>query len=207
MKHVFVTGVASIACAGAVASAGVVNNAEFNSDLEGFGTSTSSEFTWQAAAESGFGGYVEFNDTSSISGFLYAPEAWLGDLSAFDGNSTFSFDHRVIAASSGTSRIPYELIIRGAGGTARWTSAAIATNDWVTHDIEFEAESFDVSGATWAEILSDVSSIELRVEIVANGSGQTDIEAIDNIRFMSSTIPAPASLFAFAALARRRRRA
>ncbi len=41
-----------------------------------------------------------------------------------------------------------------------------------------------VTGGTWADLLADVTRIEIDIELI-NNSGGTDIEAIDNIELAS----------------------
>ena len=197
----------ALALATGAASAGIVNETHFDTGLDGWMPANADEFVWRANGSDDSGGYLEFIDNSGGGGFVWAPDAWLGDWSSLDGFATISYDHRIFAASGGTSRVPHEIRIAGAGGEARWyaDSATTSTTGWITLSAQLDREDWTMISGTWDALLGEIDSLGIRVEVVSNNSYLTDREGIDRI-MMSSAVPAPGAAILFAGLARRRRR-
>ncbi|MEX2033734.1 MAG: hypothetical protein WEA28_00910 [Xanthobacteraceae bacterium] len=166
-------------------------------------------------------GFLYIDNTEIGIATLFAPAAFLGNLSAFNGG-VFSFDGKLLGAGGG--------FWNSAGQDYGWvtitgTNADSATLDllpggaippsdaWQTYSIALAAAAWGKSDAAWAAILADVA----QVKIVVEGLFGPEIQGIDNISLVSSVtseVPLPPALLLFASgiavilgAARRRRAA
>ena len=193
-----------------VASAATAITSTFDDGDEGWtviGNATGVEFN---ATGGNPGGFIEVND-ASVGGFSFvAPDAFLGDLSSFEGG-TLSFD--TFDDSSKDVLDSFGVVsIAGAGGVASLDLFTGPLGDtFQTVSAALTADVWGVTEETWQAILADVTAITLVGESV---TGITEQVGLDNFAVSSvAPVPLPASLsFMLAGLGglvvmRRRRKA
>lgn len=199
-------GAVALPLCAAIAHAAVIQST-FDADLEGWAISNTFGAQWQVAGGNP-GGYAHIDNTEQEIAYMFAPAAFLGDLSAYNGQ-TFSFD--AIQIEGGGS--PWDnfenfgrLRITGVGGTVSADLVPGTTGpaaSWTTYSIPFTAASFGVSDLEWATLLTAVTEISLSVE----GLFGNEVNGVDNIRLL----PVPGAIIpgalAAAGIAIRRRRA
>ena len=173
----------------ALAQAAVIQST-FDTDLEGWVISNTLGAQWQAAGGNP-GGYAHIDNTEQQIAFMFAPPAFLGDLSAYNGQP-FSFD--AIQIEGGGS--PWDnfenfgrLRITGVGGTVSADLVPGTTGpgaSWTTYSIPFTAASFGVNDLTWSTLLTGVTEISLSVE----GLFGNEVNGVDNVRL----VPGPGAI-------------
>ena len=138
------------------------------------------------------GGYMKYPGSTGVAApsDIVAPSKFLGDWSALDGVGLIEFDHRIFEVGIAVVEFfPYSIGLSGPSGAARWTGPTPSgPTEWVTFAVPVREESWTVTSGTWAGLLSDVSSLLLRIELVSNSAG-ADHDGIDNVRI--SAVPEP----------------
>ena len=180
----------------------------FDTGLDGWATNNPGEVSFSAGGGNP-GGYCRFDDGSTGSAFiLHAGGKFSGDWSALDGAGAIVYDHKIFSVGASPSFLPYEAVLLGAGGQARWYGATpTGTTPWTTVTVPLVSSAWSLGGSNWAGILSNVTLLMLRIEQVDDPGGVMvpDSAGIDNVWL----IPEPASLALLAlgglALTRRRR--
>lgn len=146
----------------------------FDSSLEGW---TGAEISHMATGGNP-GGYIHFVDPDSSGNSVIAPAMFQGDWTVFQ---SLSYDHRIFGTGTINQIVDYEVQISGPGGSAVWTSdPATGVTPWVTLVASLQEAEWSVSGS-WAGLLSNVTTLSIRIEHVDN-SGGGDVEGIDNVR-------------------------
>jgi hypothetical protein len=154
-------------------------------------------------------GYARFKDNAGTTTFLVAPanSAFLGDydLTKLQKTGVISFDHKIFDSGPDSGYAHFEVELIGRHGSALWTgpvatAGSNGVSPWVTVVAPLYATSDWVvtsndpnDPTTFANILHDVTGLEIRMELVSNpGGAGADIEGIDNIYL--EAIPEPGSL-------------
>lgn len=147
----------------ASASADLVSS--FDSDLEGW-TKINDVTLFHEATGGNPDGYMRLVD--AVTGVVFsvsAPDKFLGDLSAADGES-MRFDSRLLA-SSGSALNSFGLVtISGSSGSAELDFADTLTMDWQTFSKPMTAEAWGVTQPQWDALLSNVTSITIGLEYI-----------------------------------------
>jgi hypothetical protein len=123
---------------------------------------------------------------------VFFGNGWAGDLSSFDGG-VLSLDF-VHGLSLETSLIPSfgRLTIFGGGQSVQTDMYSGAPSfDWMTTSVGFTAAAFGVSDTRWMNVISNVNSIQIRLE---SWSGNSEVVGLDNIRLAPVPLPASALL-------------
>jgi hypothetical protein len=162
----------------------------FSKGFEGW-SSPDSNVTWEPT-DGNPGGYIKKDDNGSTTvddEWLYAPNAILGNWSAYDLIGTISFEHRIFSTGDVGSFIPYQLFIAGPSGNATWSgnTPSGATN-WVYQSAILNQSNWSVTG-DWNSLLANVTDFRVRIEVVSNSSNMGEIVGLDNIRL--TTVPEP----------------
>lgn len=168
---------------------GIASN--FNNDHEGW-TVVGGALAYEAGGGNP-GGYITATDEVSGIMMALAPEAFLGDLTAFDGG-LLSVD-LIDLQTAGSDPVAQfgEVAIEGTSGTVVLDLVAGgAPTDWLTFAVGFDATTWGVSEETWLAILGDVTSIKIAVDLFQFFG---DSAGIDNFRVV---IPVPAGVWLFA---------
>jgi hypothetical protein len=178
------------------AFAGVANAATiistFDSDLEGWTKGPEGAFNYISTGGNP-GGYALYSVVGAPSNII-APDAFLGNLSAYDGG-TFSWDG--VATDEGSGSVPGsyaygKVTVTGTAGSA--TSALIPSADrptlagWSSYSHDFTAADFGKTEGEWDAILANVTSITLG----GNAYGGSENLGYDNIA-LNAAVPEPSS--------------
>ena len=128
------------------------------------------------------GGWLQLQDVQAGRMAVVFPKTWIGDLSGFLGG-VVSFDARTVNAQSGAAHKDFGLVeITGAGRTVSADAAGpgqvVPGSDWERYQLRLSHETFRVEPRLWAEILSDVQRVLIRVEGFSNAS---EVMGLDNV--------------------------
>ena len=172
------------------AKAAVIAQSTFDTDMGGWTTNKPSEVVWGPSLGNP-DGYIAFNDTTTGEAQITAPESFLGDWSTLDGVGEIRFDHKIFSDGGGGFQA-YRVFISGPAGSAEWTgSIPIGPTPWESIVSPLIEAEWSVSG-NWVDVISNVTELRIRMELVVNGIGSGDIEGIDNVQLILST-PYPIS--------------
>lgn len=207
MKHLFAMAVLGTALGLAPgARADVVTT--FDSSLEDWGMADTLGTTTHVATGGNPGGFFKHDNSELEFSILLAPEAFLGDLSAYVGG-TFSFDGILLGNGGiffdGPAGIPggvfsdYGTVrISGSAGTAQVDllpgGATPSMTGWQTYSIALTGAAWNLSDASFAAIMADVTSLTINIE----GLWGPEINGVDNIALRGATVvPLPGGLALF----------
>lgn len=134
------------------------------------------------------GGWLQLQDVQAGRMAVVFPKTWIGDLSGFLGG-VISFDARTVDAQAGAPHKDFGLIeITGAGRTVSADAAGpgqvVPGSEWRRYQLRLSHETFRVQPRQWAEILSDVQRVLIRVEGFSNAS---EVMGLDNVSLTPST--------------------
>ncbi len=136
------------------------------------------------------GGFALFGETNPTATEIEAPPVYLGDWSELDGVGRLQFDHKILELGElpdGPPYLPYEAVITGGANRARFVSAETAVEEWNTVTVPIEETEWSIEKGTWSELLTNVESLRIRIELVANpGSTVDDQDGIDNVSLMGA---------------------
>lgn len=139
-------------------------------------------------------GTIQFNEGTSVEApdtTIVAPEQFLGDWSALSGTGSIQFDHRVVNSGSNNGLGPREIYISGPAGSATWTGPTPPNGDFLSSSWEtFTARLIESEWAVvgvWPDLLSDVDSLEIRVDHYSSFVGSAETSRFDNIRIINCT--------------------
>jgi Secretion system C-terminal sorting domain len=125
---------------------------------------------------------IQIADQSNDLSMAYAPPKFRGDLSAWNGVGTLSFNVRV--NTNLTAVLPPSPHVRlvGPGGEASVAATApevlLATNQWHTFSYPLDAMSWTMISGTWNDLLANVITIELTLEYY---TGTAETVLLDNV--------------------------
>lgn len=179
--------------AGALAKAdSAVAQTTFDSDLGGWTSNTPGDVKWNKSGGNP-GGEALFTDlTSGVGTVMMAPSSFLSkkiDFTKLNGKAYISYQHRMVKETDVQGTGNYNIAMSGPGGAASFTGAlaiiAKKNNKWITIVAPLVEADWVISSGTWAGLLANVTSLQIPMEMVSNGSGATDQEAMDNIEIVS----------------------
>ncbi|MBB76798.1 MAG: dehydrogenase [Planctomycetaceae bacterium] len=128
------------------------------------------------------GGWLQLQDVQAGRMAVVLPQTWVGDLSGFLGG-VISFDARTVDAQAGAPHKDFGLIeITGAGQTVSADAAGpgqvVPGSGWSRYQLRLSHDTFRVEPRQWAEIMSDVQRVLIRVEGFSNAS---EVMGLDNV--------------------------
>lgn len=197
MNRIFasVVSIAALLCPSGAAFAksdSIVVQTTFDSDLGGWTTNTPPDVSWKASGGNP-GGEAYFTDvTLGVGTFLYAPSAFLSpavNFTQLDGKAYISYQHLMVKETEIQQVGDYNIVISGPGGTATFGGGQAIVlakkNKWTTVVAPLIEADWVMSSGTWDALMANVTSIQIPMEMVSNGSDFKDEEAIDNIQIVS----------------------
>lgn len=190
----FVLPLAAMLCLSSAARAAgdkVLVKSTFDSTLDGWTSNTPAEVQWNASGGNP-GGEALFTNASGSTSDLIAPVKFLApavNYAKLDGKAYFSWQHLLVTETGVTGGTPFEIRLFAPGGIEAKFDGGIATvskkNKWLTAVAPLVGPDWTVTGGTWSDLLANVQGVEIDIELINNGSGSTDIEAVDNIALVS----------------------
>jgi len=191
----FLASIATTICLSTAAFArgdSVVAQTTFDTDLGGWTTNTPSDVQWNSSGGNP-GGEALFTDlTSGVGTIMIAPSSFLSpavNFTRLNGKGYISYQHLMVKETGVQAIGNYNIVMSGPGGTATFTGAVAIVlnrnNKWTTVVAPLVEADWVMSSGTWADLLANVTSIEIPMEMVSNEGGSTDKEAMDNIEIVS----------------------
>ena len=175
----------------------------FDADLDGW----SANFDVAHSDEGGNpGGFAIHTDATDGLANIFAPSKFLGNWSSY---AELEFDSRLFESGDVSAFRDYNVSVTSSSGTLDWNgTAATGETPWTEFSIPIQETEWTVSG-NWNEIISDVTELKIRIELVSNTTtGARDVTGIDNVRL--TAVPEPSFAFILGAAAslllQRRRR-
>ena len=185
-----------LAIAPTTGAAAVIAFSGFDSGFDGWSEGIGnhpSTFTWQASGGNP-SGYVKFDNNFGpiASTRMSAPSSFLGDWSA-KGVETFSYDIAIFQTGDYVgSPTAHNVYISGPGGSATFTGPSAGSSpssDWMNISAGIDESLWSVSSGSWSDILSDVTTLEVRMAFYTNIS-VFEITGLDNPTLSGTSIPA-----------------
>jgi PEP-CTERM motif len=198
--------VALLSAGQGIAQAGIIASSTFDSGLDGWTSNTPSEIYF-AGTGGNPGGFLGYQDMSSIHTTVSAPAAFLGNYLA-EGVTSISYDHDIITETNVTGYLPYEVTLYDGSGSATYNQGLPSASDygkWITLSapIDPALTGWTLNGTTATDLLSNVTGMTIVMEVVVNDQvpGWADFEGIDNVTLNGggSPVPEPSSLALLAA--------
>jgi len=191
----FLASIATTICLSSAAFArgdSVVAQTTFDTDLGGWTTNTPSDVQWNSSGGNP-GGEALFTDlTSGVGTIMIAPSSFLSpavNFTKLNGKGYISYQHLMVKETGVQAIGNYNIVMSGPGGTATFTGAVAIVlnrnNKWTTVVAPLVEADWVMSSGTWTDLLANVTSIEIPMEMVSNEGGSTDKEAMDNIEIVS----------------------
>lgn len=139
------------------------------------------------------GGYIHYIDTTASS-WIYAPEKFLGDWTAW-GVDAITWDVTIFRTGSIYRVGRHQVAIEGPGGTAHWVGPAPnPTAGWYTLSAPLNESDWTVDSGSWDALLSDVTVLRIPTAYYNNYMPQ-EITGIDNIGLSGGhAVPAPGAI-------------
>lgn len=177
----------------ALAADSVVAQTTFDSDLGGWTTNTPPDVKWNATGGNPGGEALFTDETSGVGTIMIAPASFLSpavNYTKLNGKAYISYQHRMVKETGVLGTGNYNIVMSGPGGTATFVGAVAIIlakkNPWVTVVAPLiEADWMMSNGGNWSDLLANVTSIQIPMEMVSNSGGETDQEAMDNIKLVS----------------------
>ena len=141
------------------------------------------------------GGYLHgsISEPTNTTPFASAPAAYLGSWTALDGVGAIHFDYRRFSNGGGSVLAYLPLAIEITGGTANpagravWNGPTIVQpGDWKGYVARIRAADWTVTAGSWSDILTNVRSMRMQLELVSNTREPEDSNGIDNVRLCAS---------------------
>lgn len=181
---------------------------DFDADLDGW-VATGSGSLSHSAAGGNPNGFAQFDDIPGVGGdgFLIAPAKFLGDWSALDGNGSLNWEHRILTLGDVPTVVNARATIAGPGGEAFYVGALHQTT-WTMFSAPIDSSDWVTSVGTWNALLSNVTSLTIRIEAVHNNGAALDVDGIDNVQLVpepSTLLLAAFGFFGLFAMHKRRR--
>jgi len=168
--------------------AGIIST--FDGDAEGWTLTAGGGTLTHLSTGGNPGGYITMRDDVNGALMAYAPAAFLGDLTAFNGGS-LSVDLMQITTAAGDARGGFGYVtIEGVGGdsAALDVVAGVPPSTWKSYSTPLDATTWGVTQASWETILADVKEIRMEVDSYVQFG---DTVGFDN--FGISAVPEPTS--------------
>lgn len=135
------------------------------------------------------GGCLQVSDRSGVHSYGFAPAAFLGDWSTYDGAGYVTLDLRMAAYSGTNLGAPEFIRISGPGGTAHVSldPGEIPTGHytWETFAFQIDESVWTVDSGTWADILAEVTECRIELEYYDG----TETVCLDNFGRMMNDCP------------------
>lgn len=170
------------------AAADLIASSNFDSGAQGWQLPASTQ--WEAVGGNP-GGYLlgAIEESSNATSVASAPAAYLGSWRALECAGWLRFDYRRFSNGSGTISqfLPLTVKIRGGtdnpNGEATWTGPIItAPTQWLSFYVPIAfAAGWSVSAGSWSDILTNVTSLTIQIELVANSGASDDKAGLDNV--------------------------
>lgn len=176
--------IAAIAAASTPVLAGApAITSSFDTDAQGWSTDKDArDFRWEASGGNP-GGFIAADDIGSGQYWRFAaPSAYLGDLSAYYGES-LSYELKQLG-TVGTVINQSDIDISGAGITIEYRFGQAPTGDWTPYSVVIaEGTGWEVNGSPATEtqirdVLADVTDLSIRGEFRVGA----DSCGLDNVR-------------------------
>ncbi len=184
----FTATIVALTCFAAPASS-LAQTSTFDANLEGW-SGTAPGLAW-TGADGNPPGALSFSDATSDGSFAIAPPVFLGDWTDLEGDGQLSYEYKINSVGEDISAFrPYEVRISGPGGEAAWIGLTPSgTTGWVQNVAPIVENSWTVTAGTWSSLISNVTSLQVRVEHVSNAGPVGDSGAMDNVS-LAATPPA-----------------
>lgn len=171
------------ACAATLAGSPVAITSSFDTDAEGWSTDKDARnFRWEPAGGNP-GGFVAADDIGSGQYWRFAaPGAYLGDLSAYYGQ-TLSYELKQLGVV-GTVTNQSDIDIVGGGITLEYRFGVAPAGEWTSFSVALtEGVGWEVAGSPASEtqirsVLTNVTSLSIRGEFRVG----TDSCGLDNVQ-------------------------
>ena len=163
----------------------------FDAHTEGWTNIEDATVTWQPT-EGNPGGFLQGNDDAVGNVYFFvSPSSWSGDWSSYI-NGTLSFDLKLIWTDGGPYFDRYdngngddvpEVVIYGKNGSKMsWNyNHYPMVGNWFHYALKLEPSSFNVDEETFNEIMSNVSSLQIRGEYISGD----ETGGLDNVMIVS----------------------
>jgi len=165
-----------------VVSQAVNVRSTFDSDIDGWGYEGSGNL-YYISQGGHFSGYARYEDISGGGGdgWIIAPAKFHGDWTTLDGQGVLSWDHIILQAGGVGTILQAQAMIEGPGGTARCTTPEFMTEYWKEFSVPIDETAWWVISGTWADLISNVTVLKIRIEAVWNNASPLDIDGVDNV--------------------------
>jgi hypothetical protein len=193
-----------LAICGAPATAAPITGmvvSTFDSDLDGWTHIGGNNLSFSSTIGNPAGSALFTDGSGGGTGTLVAPANFRGDWSLVNN---LQYQHKIIDPGGGpTISNVFHVTISGPGGTASFgtdpNTVQPSTDQWVDIVAPVEESAWNVTSGSWANILNDVTSLQIQIEMVANSNPSTeprDQDAIDNVMLNvgSTVVPEPTSV-------------
>ena len=170
-------------------SAQAIVESTFDVDVDGWVGINANSITHQATGGNP-DGFLEVDNGDSSTTWLFGPEKFRGDKSAYDGGEV-RFDGRMISGTGSpeTGSQNYGVLtLRASDGTSMEADLAPGqpTGLWTTFAVPLTAATFGVSQGTFDFILADIGNFRLSVEAMTGD----EVQALDNVRLIPPIVAA-----------------
>ena len=165
----------------------VVASSRFDQDLDGWTSTAPQNIEWRSSGGNP-SGQLYFHDRTYTDPLVTAPAQYLGDWSRLNESGSIQYDQTVTFdgdKGGAFEFISHKIFISGPGGSAAWVGATpTALTPWETITAPLNARQWTLSRGTWLELLQNVTSFQIQVELVSNHDGGFDESGLDNVRLV-----------------------
>lgn len=145
----------------------IASTFEEHEQLDGW-VSDGTELSWKATGGN-LTGHIAWSVGTAGGDFIRAPEKFLGNWSGYDEKCRLSWDFRLGEISFGAffAEMPFEAVISGPEGSAHFRGSfplfGVFGGQWRNIRVPIRESDWDVDEGRWAEILSKVTSLQIRI--------------------------------------------
>lgn len=134
---------------------------------------------------------LQFNEGNSVEApdtWVVAPAEFLGDWSVLDGMGSIQYDHRILNSGNNNGRGARQIYLSGGGSSATWSGPLVPNGDylstsWETFTAPLVESAWAVTGS-WSDLLSNVESLQIRVDLYSSYVGSAEAHRIDNVQLV-----------------------
>jgi hypothetical protein len=112
-----------------------------------------------------------------------APAKFLGNWATLDGIGALKWDQIIVSVGDAPDIVNASATIAGPGGDATYFGA-LHQISWTTFSAPINSASWSINSGTWNAILSNVTSLQIRIEAVHNDGPTLDVDGIDNVQLV-----------------------